>query len=191
MLFCILRSGYQKSIWRETGYLATLTDEYRVVLFDPIGQGNSDAPVEREYYTFQSRMKHVLDLYRELNLEHAHFLGFGLGAQVGLMLALHVPKYVRSLTTIGGHPYPPAMGDFPHFSKQLERLRANLVTEVFARWPPIEGLSEEQKKMIHQGNAQALAMAFEMSSKWEGMANHFTAIQAPILFFTCTPNEFF
>ena len=93
------------SAWYEEGYVEQLEKDFRLVLVEPLGQGASDAPSEKEAYSIQSRVSHVLDIMKEVQMDFAYFLGMGMGAQVGFQMAKDHPRKIRSLITTGGNPY--------------------------------------------------------------------------------------
>ena len=73
--------------WKECEYVKYLEEDFRLVLIEPLGQGFSDAPKEYSHYTISSRIRHVLDIMREVQADYTYFLGMGLGAQVGFQMS--------------------------------------------------------------------------------------------------------
>lgn len=114
--------------WWQTGYIEQLQETFRLVVIEPLGQGRSDAPLESEHYSISARAAHVLEVLREVQVDYTHFLGFGLGAQVGFSLAVSHPESIRTLAAAGAHPYP-----LIDELQVLEESRANSVTGILLR----------------------------------------------------------
>ena len=60
--------------WEEEGYVKQLEKDFRLVMIEPLGQGLSDAPEDSSHYTISSRIRHVLDIMREVQVDYAFFL---------------------------------------------------------------------------------------------------------------------
>jgi pimeloyl-ACP methyl ester carboxylesterase len=93
------------SAWKEAGYVKQLEQDFRLVMIEPLGQGLSDAPEDASHYTIGSRIRHILDILREVQADYTFFLGVGLGAQVGFQMSKEFPRRIRSLISIGAQPY--------------------------------------------------------------------------------------
>ena len=91
--------------WEEEGYVKQLEKDFRLVMIEPLGQGLSDAPEDSSHYTISSRIRHVLDIMREVQVDYAFFFGVGLGAQVGFQISKEFPRRIRSLISVGAQPY--------------------------------------------------------------------------------------
>ncbi len=81
------------------------TDEFRLIFIDHRGHGRSDAPHEAEAYAMPLRVADVVAVLDELGIERAHFLGISWGGRLCFGLGEHAAGRVRSLVTIGQHPY--------------------------------------------------------------------------------------
>ena len=62
------------SAWKEEGYVRQLEKDFRLVMIEPLGQGLSDAPEDSSHYTISSRIRHILDIMREVQSDFAFFL---------------------------------------------------------------------------------------------------------------------
>ena len=85
--------------------LQELTDEFRLVYVDHRGHGRSDKPHEARAYTMPLRVADVVAVLDELGIERAHFIGISWGGRLCFGIGEHAPERVRSLVTIGQHPY--------------------------------------------------------------------------------------
>jgi 3-oxoadipate enol-lactonase len=70
--------------------------DYRLLLFDTLGHGGSDAPADG--YSFDTLSDHVDSLLTAHAIEEPHFVGLSLGGMIGQAFALRHPGRLRSLT---------------------------------------------------------------------------------------------
>lgn len=95
-------SGLSKGTWRGLGYLRDLERDFTVIAVDLRGHGRSGKPHEVAAYSpdaFEGDIDAVLDA---AGLGPVHYVGYSIGARIGLRLALREPERFRTLTTIGG-----------------------------------------------------------------------------------------
>ena len=92
--------------WHDAGYVAALQESYRLVLLDPRGQGQSDAPHDPTAYSPDARVGDVLAVLDAVGIDRAHFWGYSLGGGVGFALALRAADRLASLVAGGADPYP-------------------------------------------------------------------------------------
>lgn len=85
--------------------LQPLAEEFRLVFIDHRGHGRSDKPHEAEAYAMPVRVADVVAALDDLGIERAHALGISWGGRLCFGLGEHVPHRVRSLITIGQHPF--------------------------------------------------------------------------------------
>lgn len=75
--------------------LPALSDTYRCIAIDMIGNGFTDKP---DYdYEISVYLDHVLGVMGVLGIEHAHFIGMSLGAWVSAAMAVQHPEVVDKL----------------------------------------------------------------------------------------------
>lgn len=90
--------------WRNSGWVRDLLRaDYRVIVIDQRGHGESDKPHSPDAYTIDllvADVQHVLDT---LMLDEVDFVGYSLGARVGWRTAVSTPARVRRLV-LGGIP---------------------------------------------------------------------------------------
>ena len=94
--------------WRRHGddsYVGRLRDRFRLILLDARGHGESDQPTRVEDYDFRMRVLDVVAVMRAAGAESAHFLGYSMGAHVGMSAAIYAPQRFRSLFLGGASPY--------------------------------------------------------------------------------------
>lgn len=72
--------------------IPALSDQYRCIAVDMIGNGFTDKP---DYdYVIQVYVRHILGVMQKLHVERAHFIGMSLGAWVSAKIAQQHPALV-------------------------------------------------------------------------------------------------
>ena len=96
--------GTDQTAWRHQ--VAALTPNYRIVLFDHVGAGDSDfsAYSPHRYSSLHSYAEDLLELCSELNLTHCNYIGHSVSAMIGLLAAVAEPKLFNKLVFIGASP---------------------------------------------------------------------------------------
>ncbi len=80
--------------------------EYRVILFDNVGAGDSDGSAydQKKYSTLNQYADDVLAICRELDLTKPIFVGHSVSATIGILAAIKEPALFDSLVLIGPSP---------------------------------------------------------------------------------------
>src|ERR1700742_2654458 len=89
--------GCDQNMWRLT--VPALAEDHRVVLFDYVGAGRSDASAfsERRYASLHGYAQDVVDVCEALDLRDAAFVGHSVSSMVGVLAAAMVPERIGSL----------------------------------------------------------------------------------------------
>ena len=169
--------------WEEEGYVKQLEKDFRLVMIEPLGQGLSDAPEDSSHYTISSRIRHVLDIMREVQVDYAFFFGVGLGAQVGFQISKEFPRRIRSLISAGAQPYQ-ELEEAKYLKEKLDKLRSGNVSAYLQQWHSLDHLSEEQEKVILGGNPEAYALGLKESINWEGLGDDINTLGTATLLIT-------
>jgi sigma-B regulation protein RsbQ len=123
--------GCDQNMWR---YVAPAFEgDYRVVLFDHVGAGGSDAAAyDREKYgSLHGYADDVLEICRELELREIVFVGHSVSAMIGVLAAAKEPDRFDRLVLVGPSPrYIDAEGYVGGFTREdvdglLESLDSN------------------------------------------------------------------
>jgi sigma-B regulation protein RsbQ len=96
--------GCDQNMWR---YVAPqFASEYRVVLFDHVGAGNSDASAydPGRYGSLDGYAADVLEICTELQLRDAIFVGHSVSSMIGVLAAAQAPDLFRALVLVGPSP---------------------------------------------------------------------------------------
>ena len=171
------------SAWRESGYVKQLEEDFRLVMIEPLGQGLSDAPEDASHYTITSRIRHILDILREVQADYTYFLGVGLGAKVGFQMSKEFPRRIRSLISVGAQPYQ-ELEEAKYLQEKLNQLRSGNLRSYLQQWHSLDHLSANQEELILQGNTKAYALGLEASINWEGLGDDLTSLGTTTLLFT-------
>ena len=176
--------------WKDVGYVKYLEKDFRLVLVEPIGQGLSDAPLDSSHYTISSRIRHILDILRELQADYSFFFGIGLGAQVGFLMSKEFPRRIRALISLDAQPYQ-ELDEIKQLKEKIDLLNLGKIKEYIDKWHSKDNLTEDQKKIITQGNSKAYALSIETSINWEGLGDDLKSIGTAILLFTSKSEDRF
>jgi pimeloyl-ACP methyl ester carboxylesterase len=95
--------GQVLQLWRTSGYVDALKDEYQLILVDPRGHGGSDKPRGVEAYRLEVMVADVLAVMDDLGIDKAHYWGYSLGGVVGYLIPMYAPERFLSLI-LGGAP---------------------------------------------------------------------------------------
>ncbi len=104
--------GCDQNMWRYVW--PAFADELRIVLFDHVGAGGSDAGAyDRERYgSLHGYAQDVLEICRELDLTDIVFVGHSVSAMIGALAAAEQPERFAKLVLVG--PSPRYIDDDPY-----------------------------------------------------------------------------
>jgi pimeloyl-ACP methyl ester carboxylesterase len=97
--------GGSLEMWRETGHVEALKDDYRLILIDARGHGVSDKPHDPESYGMELMVTDVVAVLDDINVNKAHFLGYSMSGVIGFGIAKYVPERFRTLIIGSAQPY--------------------------------------------------------------------------------------
>ena len=163
-------SGLSLEGWYDLGYVEGLRDDYRLVLMDSRGCGESDKPHDRESYRLALRVADVVAVLDDLGIRRAHFYGYSMGGYIGWGIAKYAPDRFLSLI-IGGagvseetqNETESGPNPLQELVRQGSEIWASALEGMFGRW------------WQPQWKARYLATDLEavdvMSSRWEGISH--------------------
>jgi sigma-B regulation protein RsbQ len=166
--------GCDQSMWRHV--YPALVDKYRVVLFDYVGSGNSDANAfnSSRYSTLKGYGQDILEILDELKLTNVHFVGHSVSSIIGGLASIEQPDRFATLTMIGPSPCYINSGDYKGGMERadveglLETLESNHVAWSATMAPVI------------MGNPDTPELAAELEASFCRMdpflANHFARV---------------
>jgi len=111
--------GCDQTVWTQVA--KAFEDEYRIILFDYVGTGNSDLQAYdvNRYSTLDGYAEDVLDVCSALELENAIFIGHSVAGMIGMLASLRQPKYFSKLIMLA--PSPRYLNDPPEYFGGFEK----------------------------------------------------------------------
>jgi sigma-B regulation protein RsbQ len=96
--------GCDQSMWRFV--TPAFEQDYRIVLFDYVGSGKSDAGAwnPQRYSTLDGYAQDVLEICEALDLRDVIFVGHSVSSMVGVLAANRQPERFRHLIMVGPSP---------------------------------------------------------------------------------------
>ena len=103
----VLQHGFSGSLhgWHEGGYVEVLKRDYRLILTDTRGHGQSGKPHEPKDYHMSLKVADVVAVLDALGIDRAHYMGYSLGGRTGFGVAKYAPVRFHSVIIGGMHPY--------------------------------------------------------------------------------------
>lgn len=140
--------GCDQSMWEA---VASQFTDYRTVLFDLVGFGNStlDAYVPARYSRLNAHADDVVEMLRELQLSNVVFVGHSVSSMIGVLAANQAPELFDRLVLVG--PSPRYIGDVDYtggfsaddIEEMLESVDADFAAWSAAMAPVIAGNAEQ------------------------------------------------
>lgn len=96
--------GCDQNMWRRV--TPAFADQYKMILFDYVGAGLSDASAfdRTRYSSLRGYARDVLDILEELNPGPICFVGHSVSSIIGALAAIERPELFESLVMIGPSP---------------------------------------------------------------------------------------
>ncbi|MFD9793509.1 alpha/beta fold hydrolase [Streptomyces sp. NPDC059070] len=96
--------GCDQNMWRLT--VPALAEEYRVVLFDYVGSGRSQASAfsAARYSSLEGYAQDAVEVCEALDLRDAVFVGHSVSAMIGVLAAERAPERIGALAMIAPSP---------------------------------------------------------------------------------------
>lgn len=104
--------GCNQDIWRDI--VPHFVDDYRVVLFDHVGAGGSDLSAydAGKYDSLHGYASDIGELFAELDLTDAVYVGHSVGAMMGVLASIADPSRFGALVLVGPSPRYINDGDY-------------------------------------------------------------------------------
>jgi pimeloyl-ACP methyl ester carboxylesterase len=87
-----------------------VSERYRAIALDKLGQGFTGNPLKDEDYTMAAVVRHVADFIIAMKLPPAHLVGHSRGGYAATRLTMEYPHLVRSLTIVSSGTLSPGIG---------------------------------------------------------------------------------
>ena len=104
--------GCDQNVWRFI--TPAFAAQYRIVLFDHVGAGNSDLGQysSQRYSSLQAYASDLLDILEELGIDQAIYIGHSVSAMIGVLAAIRAPRRFERLVLVGPSPCYIDDGDY-------------------------------------------------------------------------------
>ncbi len=147
----VLQHGFSATLdsWRINGYTEGLSKDYRLIMLDARGRGESGKPHDPEAYTFRKLVSDLVAVLDDLKIKKANYLGYSMGGVIGLRIPLYAPGRFYSLI-IGGATYPLSGQEIGSFFEDLA--------------PAYDGLAQAVK----EGRKDAMEICVALFEKSQG-----------------------
>jgi sigma-B regulation protein RsbQ len=189
--------GCDQRMWRLVAPSFTAT--HRVVLFDHIGAGKSDASAysRTKYASLDGYATDVLDICEALDLSNVVFVGHSVSAMIGVLAANREPNRFKALVLVG--PSPRYINDVEYtggFSREDIESLLNTLDSNYLGWsttmaPVIMGnadrpeLGEELANSFCQTDPE-IASAFAHVTFFSDNREDLAAVTVPSLILQCS-----
>lgn len=96
--------GCDQNMWRFI--TSTLSIHFRVVLFDYVGSGNSDADAfdVEKYSSLEGYAEDIIDICRALELEKVTLVGHSVSSMIGLIASVKAPEHFENIVMVCPSP---------------------------------------------------------------------------------------
>lgn len=103
----VMQHGFMSDHTEFVGYLDEFKDEFKLILIDLRGHGDSDKPHDFSSYSVEILTSDILAVLDDLNVEKAHYWGYSMGGHIGFGLATLHPERFLSYILGGITPQAP------------------------------------------------------------------------------------
>jgi pimeloyl-ACP methyl ester carboxylesterase len=171
----VLQHGFTITLesWRTHGYVSALQGDYRLILIDARGHGQSDKPHNEASYALDRRIADVTAVLDALGVERAHYWGYSMGGWMGFGMARFAPARVNGLVIGGEHPYGRPRGGALY--EAIKHGMAHGRDALIARLEKVTGqpMSDAWAKDLREGDLEAwLPMADHPQENMKSMLPH-------------------
>lgn len=184
--------GCAQSSWK---YVTdAFLEDYRVVLFDYVGSGNSDVTQYdyHKYSTLEGYACDVIDIIEALGLKDIIFVGHSVSSMIGMIAALQMPEAFKKLIFIG--PSPKYLNDRDYIggfeSADIETIFTQ-IAEDYVGWtkaisPAVMDKAEQPElsnflQECFEETEPSIALAFAMATFKADYRTHLRKLKIPSL----------
>lgn len=163
--------------WYALGYVEQLAKDFRLLLFDARGHGESDKPTSPEAFGAEQMVGDVVTVLDAAGIDSAHYFGYSMGAKVGWAAASIAPDRFDSWIIGGADPYASdqsAQRMIDLLRKRDMEVVADALSETFT-------IPDFYRRTLLQNDPEVLEAYF--GSSWPDLGGVTSEIDAPTLLF--------
>ena len=165
-------------MWRVFGYVDALKQDYRLILIDARGHGQSDKPHDPAAYVLEKQAADIVAVLDELGVDKAHYFGYSMGGTLGWALAKYAPERVSSLIIGGEAPEDfDANGDIASLRRSSAEERGHEAASYFGQY----GFPEDEIYAIYSTIDFEAVIADLQTFSTENFASDLPDMSMPIL----------
>ncbi|WP_145408312.1 alpha/beta fold hydrolase [Paenibacillus xylanexedens] len=148
--------GCDQDMWRYI--VPSFVDNYRVVLFDYVGSGQSQINYydAGKYNNLHGYAQDVLEIMETLDIRDSIFVGHSVSSMIGMLASIHETKYFERLVMLG--PSPRYVNDLPNYYGGFDKRDIDELLEMmqlnFIGWAsylaPIIMQNQERKELTEE-----------------------------------------
>ena len=116
--------GMSTKDWHNAGYTAALSGDFRLILIDSRGFGESDKLTEPADYGRAQKVSDVTAVLDDLGIDKAFYWGYSMGASIGWARGMLAPHRFHALV-LGSYPVIPL--PVPEFDRARWEARAKIM----------------------------------------------------------------
>lgn len=176
-------------IWHELNYVDALKYDYRLILVDARGQGESAKPYDPEAYRIELMVKDIVSIMDDLGFEKIHYMGYSSSGDLGYGMAMLVPERCSSLIIGGAHPYDTREASVNSYDERIQTLEKQDTADFVAgieeflislNLPP---LSQKMRIRMLMHDTRALAAWLKQYAEWQSFEHILGEISVPCLLY--------
>jgi pimeloyl-ACP methyl ester carboxylesterase len=164
--------------WWESGYVDDLASDYRLIVIDWLGHGESDKPHDPVDYREEPIVADIVAVLDSERVDRALVWGFSMGARHAASLAVLEPSRVAALVCGGGAPLPGVEGRRERILDWAESINSAQKMEGFLR-----GMGSSEEAIVEsmaRNDEAALSAAVAGTAEWLPLAED---VLAPSLWY--------
>jgi pimeloyl-ACP methyl ester carboxylesterase len=176
--------GGSLEAWRAAGYVGPLGADYRLILIDRRGQGESDKPRGISAHRIEEFRDDAFAVMDAAHIARSVFWGYSDGAKVGYAMADAAPGRIAGLIDHDG--FEADLCESPGRENRLDfakRLRASGVAKLLPRLAAREGVPETAPgfKILTEADSEMFALGVEAWAEWRGPFSVLSRLRVPLL----------
>jgi len=186
----VLQHGFTSNLqtWYAYGYVAALQQDYRLILIDARGHGQSDKPYEPQAYALQRRVEDVLAVLDALQIDTAHYMGYSMGGRIGFGIAKYSPERFASLIIGGMHATESSSDSAQERIALLQQGMAAYVAHAEQHNGP---MAPERKARLLANDPEALIASLQAPRGLTGMDQLLLDLTTPCLLYVGEADSYY